>query len=744
MAGSIINIKIVGDGKDAKKAFDDVEKKAKGFDKSLGSIGVGQAAGFAALGVAAAKVSQFLVGATKAAIDDERAQAILAETLRDTIGATDDQVASVESFITATQNATGVLDDQLRPAFATLVRAMRDTESAQQSLNLALDISAGTGRDLESVSLALAKAYNGNVGGLQRLGISLKDAKGEALDWDAAQKQLNATFGGDAAAAADTAAGKIAILQAHFETLKEDLGSKLLPVLVEVTDGLIQLVDAADRLVNNLEGIGNRLDGFAGAFGDAGPDELTLALIKAHQEATRIVVPFERAAAAVDHMVTEFRLGHDGAAIFGLSLGQLTRVTESAGLAARRAANDFGSFSLLAARAAAQGVGQFTVLARDHQAQATKDYLESVASSIRSNSGSVSGAIRDTLAEQLEKVNDYLHALAQKQVDDLNDVYSSIGASISLDGAANAVDDAKQRLQSLVDEFNGLPGRIADAEGTVGSLLAAATAITPEEQQTIDQAQAEVDRIAKALQGVTEEVNAPASSFAGPSTISQTSKISFSLNDLKVAENKLAAAKAAAVGPTRELEQAEKDLADLRERYLEIPKQIESAQRSLISAEQSLVDAKRRQVEAGKELLEQGPDAIQQYKDLAAAAGLSADEVNRLVAGMIAAGNAAGLVDVFGNGYLFQPPDQADATRRFVAGLASFDTGGIVGGPKGAAQLVVAHGGETILPTHKGSVATLPPITINAGFGADAQAIANAVRKALLDVQRKNGSLGLN
>lgn len=183
-------------------------------------IGMGVAAGYAAVRIGKESV--------EAAIADEKAQTQLATTLRNVVAATDANIASTEKWITKQQYATGISDSQLRPALANLVRATGDLQKAQSLTNLATDISVSTGKDLESVSLALAKAYTGNIGALTRLGIPLDESIRKTKDFDVIQKQLAETFGGAAAANANTYAGRLAIVTERINELKEGIGADLL------------------------------------------------------------------------------------------------------------------------------------------------------------------------------------------------------------------------------------------------------------------------------------------------------------------------------------------------------------------------------------------------------------------------------------------------------------------------------------------------------------------------------------
>jgi hypothetical protein len=129
-----------------------------------------------------------------------------------------------------------VADDKLRPSFEKLVRATNDVEKAQKLQTLALDIAAGSGKDLETVSVALAKAYDGNNTSLQRLGVGLSAAELKSMSFDDVTKSLAETFGGQASVQADTLSGKMARMQRAFDEAKESVGARLLPILTQLLD----------------------------------------------------------------------------------------------------------------------------------------------------------------------------------------------------------------------------------------------------------------------------------------------------------------------------------------------------------------------------------------------------------------------------------------------------------------------------------------------------------------------------
>jgi hypothetical protein len=207
---------------------------------------------FGALGIA---VSKFGADAVNAAAADQKAQLKLAKTLQNVTGATDGAIAATEQFITAQQFATGVSDNQLRPALETLVRATGDVTKAQELLKLGLDVSAGSGRDLESISLALAKAQGGQFTALQRLGIVIPETIKKSKDFGKVQEYLNGLFGGQAAVAAGTYEGKLAILGERMGEVRETLGGALIPVLTGFTDKILKdVMPSIEVFINALVG----------------------------------------------------------------------------------------------------------------------------------------------------------------------------------------------------------------------------------------------------------------------------------------------------------------------------------------------------------------------------------------------------------------------------------------------------------------------------------------------------------
>lgn len=230
------------------RASDKFDKVGDSAAKSSGKLKKFAAVGAAAAAAGALVLGKALVDMTKNAMADEAAQRKLAIGIKNATGATNAQVAGVEKWIAAQGKALGVTDDELRPAFQRLVQATGDVDEAQRQLGIAMDVSAGTGKSLKTVSEALMKANNGTTASLSKLGLKTKDANGETMSLDAALKSMSATFKGQAQSAASTTEGKFQRLKVMFDETKESIGARLIPIADKLA-GLIlrQLVPAVQK-----------------------------------------------------------------------------------------------------------------------------------------------------------------------------------------------------------------------------------------------------------------------------------------------------------------------------------------------------------------------------------------------------------------------------------------------------------------------------------------------------------------
>jgi len=242
VAAATLRINIIADASKAQQTMNQSATSAQKFGGALTKAALPAAAVVAGLGLMA-----------KAAADDAQGQALLAHSLQRTAGATDAQVASIEDWISQTTLATGVADDQLRPAMATLARATGDVTTAQQAMGLALDISAATGKDVEAVSAALAKGYAGNTTALGKLVPGLDKGVLATKDMTKVTAELARLTGGAAAAKANTAAGQYERMKVAISETQESIGAALLPALSQLV-GMLR--GAATWAANNAGAMG--------------------------------------------------------------------------------------------------------------------------------------------------------------------------------------------------------------------------------------------------------------------------------------------------------------------------------------------------------------------------------------------------------------------------------------------------------------------------------------------------------
>ena len=268
MAG-IPKVKITFDADfdELKRGVAGAQNEVQSFGDKMGKFGKMAGAAFAVASAAAlAYAGVLLKQGVESAIADEQAQAKLATTLQNVTGATDAQIAAVESQILKTSLLTGKTDDELRPSFERLVRATKDSDAALKLQSIALDVSAGSGKSLEAVTNAMAKAQEGNTASLAKLGIGLTSAQLKTMDMDAITKQLANTFGGQATVQADTFAGKMARLKVAFDEGKETIGSFVLDAITPMIDTVVNVViPAVSQFIDSIggkEGITSAFMGF--------------------------------------------------------------------------------------------------------------------------------------------------------------------------------------------------------------------------------------------------------------------------------------------------------------------------------------------------------------------------------------------------------------------------------------------------------------------------------------------------
>jgi len=243
------------------KALVKGKKDISSFDKSLRSLGKTFAGVFGATAL-----FNYSKKAVKAFMADEKAAKSLELQLKNTGFAF--SAPSVEYFIANLQKTTGVLDDQLRPAFQQLLTVTGSITKSQEALGVALNISAATGKSLTEVSAALTRGFSGNTAGLSRLGAGISKATLKAGDMDAILAELNTKFTGQSAARLTTYAGKLDLIKVASADASEIIGKSLVDALASLGDdnSIEELTKSMENFAESIATVIRGLGQVAGAL----------------------------------------------------------------------------------------------------------------------------------------------------------------------------------------------------------------------------------------------------------------------------------------------------------------------------------------------------------------------------------------------------------------------------------------------------------------------------------------------
>jgi hypothetical protein len=256
MANVVVSAIATFNGKALKKG----QKELSAFDKQAQQLGKTFNRVFATTAIVA-----FSKKAINAFAADEKAAKSLAVQLENTGNAF--RVNEVESYIANLQKLYGVLDDQLRPAFQTLLNATGSVTLSQKALETALNVSAGTGKDLESVVAAIAKSATGTTTALARLGTGLDKATIASGDMNKIMAALDKKFAGQAQARLSTYSGKMDLLKVAAADATEIIGKGLIDALTAI--GKDNSIDQATNSMNSFAtAIANTATGMGQLIGE--------------------------------------------------------------------------------------------------------------------------------------------------------------------------------------------------------------------------------------------------------------------------------------------------------------------------------------------------------------------------------------------------------------------------------------------------------------------------------------------
>jgi len=245
----VLNVEILGEFKKLTAATQGANKQLSGLQSATQKISSGIGKAFAGIGVGLsfAFITRELQDAAKAAVEDAKSQGLLATALKNTTGANNSQIASVEKSISKLSRQAAIADDELRPSFAKLARATGDVEQSTKLLSLAMDIAAGTGKGLDSVTTALSRAVgpDGTTGALERLVPAIKGASDPMAE-------LERLFAGSAEKAAQL--DPYQRFQVAIGEVSESVGNALLPALGYLADWFVDVQPDIQRFLDGLVG----------------------------------------------------------------------------------------------------------------------------------------------------------------------------------------------------------------------------------------------------------------------------------------------------------------------------------------------------------------------------------------------------------------------------------------------------------------------------------------------------------
>lgn len=492
MARGAISVQITGEynNRDVKRAIADLQLLDKqGATTSAGmtrmsgfAAGMGAAVGTAALQAveAGARMAlQFGTDGVKAFLADEAAAAKLARTMANLgmEGAT----ASIEKTIDSLARMTGTTDDILRPAMDRLLRSTRDVALATDTLKIAQDVAAGTGKSLESVVAAISRGYDGNVGGLSRLGAGLDKATLKTGDMNLITQKLADTFGGQAAVKASTFQGQLDRVSVAFGELQESFGRGFMDGVVSGFDDSKTAADALSGAIKLLEpafyDLGKQIGGVVQYIPQF------IAGVKLIINGMTLVRETTYLAAKALIAVGQAKLGHWSDALKTLTDGA-ERVKFTFGAMLEAGANVAGytfqkpMTSAQKYSAAAEDL-RFQLGAVGYESRNTADEVDTVDESINNFAGSTNKATEESkkLAAAQKVIADAIssaQSVVNTAIEDFNKYKTKISEGIfaGFDFGA-ALDVVKEKGSNLIDVLVAQAERASEFGRKMSQLLAA-------------------------------------------------------------------------------------------------------------------------------------------------------------------------------------------------------------------------------------------------------------------------------
>jgi hypothetical protein len=383
----------------------------------------------------------------QAANEDARSQRLLANTLQNTTGATNDQVAAVEANLQKLQYSAAVADDELRPALQKLLQATRDTGKAQDLLATALNIAATTGRDVETVALSLSRAYQGNIGALRRLGLRVSDTAVKSKDFQMAMEEIRPVVDGAAEAAAKGADGGWKRLGIALGDISEVVGTELNNALGPTVSNLGKAAQAATEAGESGSFLGN---------------------------ATKVII-------------AELIKATAGLGLFGGAAKSAKKDTDDLGASVNVTAGRFRALEEANKRA-------YSDLQAKRQEEAAKR-----SKGLKEKTDALAKANKERLATALTTARQRLEQLTQASQDYADSIRDSITGAISLSDAVARATDTEQAYNDALAERRDAYAELAKLQAVTFDAATGKTQVADAEDLA-----AAMERVAKAESAVVE------------------------------------------------------------------------------------------------------------------------------------------------------------------------------------------------------------------------------------------------
>lgn len=217
-----------------KKADTAVDKLYKGTKKLGAAFG---------LTFSATAIARYGAASVRAFAAEEKQIAALTATVKSLgIGFT---ALQANDFIENLERTTGIVREELQPAFQRLITQTGSLTKAQKILSTAVKVSFSGLMSVEEASNALTQAYVGNVKGLKQFNLGLTNAELAAMSFDQVLAKVSGTYDKQFNEALDTTQIKIDKFNVALGNAKENIGSGLVDAFADFAgNGNVDLANA--------------------------------------------------------------------------------------------------------------------------------------------------------------------------------------------------------------------------------------------------------------------------------------------------------------------------------------------------------------------------------------------------------------------------------------------------------------------------------------------------------------------